>query len=73
MAKKRQLDAKRIVVKVGTSTLIHPNGKVNFHAWFGELQCDLVASLFKSHTQKFLQVPSAICTIGLERDEFLTV
>ena len=32
MAKKRQLDAKRIVVKVGTSTLIHPNGKVNFHA-----------------------------------------
>ncbi len=32
MVKKRQLDAKRIVVKVGTSTLIHPNGKVNFHA-----------------------------------------
>lgn len=32
MTKMRQFDAQRIVVKVGTSTLIHPNGKVNFHA-----------------------------------------
>ena len=33
MSSKRQLDgAKRIVVKVGTSTLIHPNGRINLQA-----------------------------------------
>lgn len=32
MAERRQLDAKRIVVKVGTSTLIYPNGKINLKA-----------------------------------------
>ena len=32
MAKLRQLKAKRIVIKVGTSTLITPNGKVNLRA-----------------------------------------
>ena len=33
MSSQRQLDgAKRIVVKVGTSTLIHPNGRINLQA-----------------------------------------
>ena len=33
MSEKRQLDdVKRVVVKVGTSTLIHVNGQINLHA-----------------------------------------
>ncbi|SEM86653.1 glutamate 5-kinase [Ligilactobacillus sp. WC1T17] len=59
MSEKRQLDdVKRVVVKVGTSTLIHANGQINLHAL--DQLCFVLSGLVNEGKQVVLVSSGAI-------------
>ncbi|MFC6171801.1 glutamate 5-kinase [Loigolactobacillus jiayinensis] len=64
MAEMRQIEAQRIVVKVGTSSLIYPNNQLNLHAI---TRLALVLSDLKNQGKEVVLVSSGAVGVGMNK------
>jgi len=62
MAEMRQIEAQRIVVKVGTSSLIYPNNQLNLHTI---TRLALVLSDLKNQGKEVVLVSSGAVGVGM--------